>query len=124
MFQLLLDEHIFPGIAEQVKKKLPQAKIESLHFWDNGRLRQQSDIRILLEAQQEGWTLLTYDLATIPDVLKGMLDAGQDHAGVIFVARKSFAQNDHGGLVKALTYSWAGFKKRDWKNQIAFLQMA
>ena len=121
MFKLLLDEHIFPGIAEQVKKKLPQAKIESLRTWNNGRLLQQSDERILLEARQEGWTLLTFDLATIPPLLSQMHALEEEHAGVIFVSRKSFAQNDHGGLVKALVASWTGWKKLDWKNKTHFL---
>ena len=121
MFKLLLDEHIFPGIAEQVKKKLPQAKIESLHSWNHARLLQQSDERILLEARQEGWTLLTFDLATIPPLLSQMRAVAADHAGVIFVSRKSFAQNDYGGLVSALVSSWAGWKKLDWKNQMHFL---
>lgn len=122
MFKLLLDEHVFPGIAGQVKKKLPQAKIESLHFWNNGRLLQQSDARILLEARQEAWTLLTYDLATIPTLLSQMRADAEDHAGVIFVSRASFAQNDYGGLVKALVASWAEWKKLDWNNRTAFLQ--
>lgn len=122
MFKLLLDEHISPAIAEQLRGARPGAEIVSLHTWELGRLRQQSDARILLEARQNGLTLLTFDLATIPPLLAEMGEMGEDHTGVIFVSSKSFAQNDYGGLVNALVATWPQWEERDWKNRIEFLQ--
>lgn len=121
MFRLLLDEHISPRVAGQVQAKLPKATIESVHRWNGGRLRQQSDERILLEARQEGWTLLTFDLATIPLLLAEMTRLGEHHGGVIFVSTKSFPQNDYGGLVKALVSSRPDWETQDWSNRVEFL---
>ena len=122
MFRLLLDEHVFPGIAEQVKRRIPGARIEALHSCQGGRLMQQPDARILAEALKEGWTLLTYDLATIPPLLTEMAAVNEEHSGVIFVSRKSFAQDDHGGLVNALVSSWPDWKKLVWTNRVEFLR--
>ncbi len=122
MFKLLLDEHISPVIAGQLRCALPKAKIDSIHSWERGRLRQQSDARILLEARQSGWSLLTFDLATIPPLLADMAELGEDHAGVIFVSSKFFAQNDYGRLVKALCTAWLNWEQQNWKNRVEFLQ--
>ena len=122
MFRLLLDEHISPAIAEQLRAALPDAEVTSVHSWENGRLLQQSDERILLEARENGWTLLTFDLATIPPLLSEMIEMAEDHAGVIFVSTKSFAQNDYGGLVRSLAAAWSIWQQQEWTNRIEFLQ--
>lgn len=122
MFRLLLDEHIPPAIAEQLRAKLPDAIVDSVQSWRGGRLRNQTDERIILEAREEGWTLLTFDLATIPPLIADMTRLGEDHCGVIFVSTKSFAQNDYGGLVRALSEAWPQWIQRDWLNRVEFLQ--
>ena len=81
MLRLLLDEHISPRVAEQVRRAIPGAEIEAIQHWGDGRLFQQSDERILHEAEMEGWTLLTYDLATIPPLISELSDLGKDHGG-------------------------------------------
>ena len=106
MFRLLLDEHILPKLAEQIRAEVPGAEVESLHFWRGGRLLHQPDARILREALEAGWSLRTFDLATIPAHLAELAAAGAAHHGVIFVSAKFFAQNDHGGLVRAIAAMW------------------
>lgn len=122
MLRLLLDEHIMPALAAQLRSAIPGAEVDSLHFWRNGRLLHQSDDRILHEAHAAGWTLLTFDLATIPALLAEKAEMGEDHSGVIFVSAKSFAQNDHGGLVRAIPSLWSAWSRLDWKNRAEFLR--
>lgn len=73
MLQLLLDEHISPMIAEQVK-------IESIFAGKNGVLQGTDDDFILQTLLPEKITLVTYDLATIPLLLRDMMENGQNHA--------------------------------------------
>ena len=122
MLRLLLDEHVMPALAGQLRSAIPGAEIESLHSWRGGRLLHQSDERILDEARAAGWTLLTFDLATIPALLAEKSEMGEDHGGVIFVSVKSFAQNDHGGLVRAIAGLWPVWESLEWKNRTEFLR--
>jgi len=122
MLRLLLDEHLMPALAAQLRSAIPGAEIESLHFWRAGRLLHQSDHRILHEAHAAGWTLLTFDLATIPSLLAEKAEMGEDHSGVILVSTKSFAQNDHGGLVRAIASLWPVWVGLIWKNRTEFLR--
>lgn len=110
------------SFAEQLRAKVPDATFDSVQSWRGGRLRKQSDERIVLEACDEGWTLLTVDLATIPPLIADMTRLGEEHAGVIFVPTKSFAQNDYGRLVHALSKAWPKWAQRDWLNRVEFLQ--
>jgi len=119
--KLLLDEHLWPGVADLVWRALPGAKIQSLHHYDNGRLMNTTDDEILDEARRGEWTLVTFDLNTIPRLLSDKAMAQEDHGGVIFVSNKSFAQNDHGGLAKALIAVLQSESETDWTNRIMFL---
>lgn len=122
MLRLLLDEHLMPALAAQLRSAIPGSEVDSLHFWRGGRLLHQSDDRILHEAHAAGWTLLTFDLATIPALLAEKSEMGEDHSGVIFVSAKSFAQNDPGGLVRAIASRWPAWFRLDWKNRTEFLR--
>jgi hypothetical protein len=122
MFKLLLDEHIWPTLALRLRESLPGATIESLHHWRGGRLLHQSDERILTEAYQAGMTLVTFDLATIPPLLSEKMAVGEQHGGVIFISSKSFAQNDHGGLLQTMVQSWPEWSAAAWTNRVAFLR--
>lgn len=120
--KLLLDEHVWPPLALRLREALPGAQIESLHHWMGGRLLQQPDERILSEAHRAGMTLLTFDLATIPPLLAEKLALGEEHGGVIFVSTKSFSQNDHGGLIRAILECWPEWSKGPWTNRVEFLR--
>jgi hypothetical protein len=122
MLKLLLDENVWPKLADKLRATLPRARIESLHTWKDGRLLHQSDERVLAEAHHAGWTLLTFDLATIPSLLAEKMELGEDHGGVILVSSKSFAQNDHGGLLRAIVRRWPEWSAGTWTNRVEFLR--
>jgi predicted nuclease of predicted toxin-antitoxin system len=120
--KLLLDEHVWPGLAGRLREALPGAHIESLHHWMEGRFLHQPDESILSEAHAQEMTLVTFDLATIPALLADRIALGEDHAGVIFVSTKSFAQNDHGGLLRAIIQCWPAWSATPWLNRVEFLR--
>ncbi len=120
----MLDEHICPVVASLVRELLQQAQLESVHNFRAGRFLNCEDGVIPREASREQWVLVTFDVNTIPDVLRGMAEAQEDHAGVIFISSKSFAQNDHGGLARALAAACRDGADADRTNRILFLSKA
>jgi hypothetical protein len=119
--KLLLDEHIWPGVAELVKRQIPEADVESIHRYADGSLMNTTDNEVLAEAHRDGWTLVTFDLNTIPRLLHEKAIANEDHNGVIFVSSKTFAQNDHARLAQALSVVARSEAAADWTNRVMFL---
>ena len=122
MLSLLLDEHIRPIVAEQIVAKDPSARILSIHHWHSGEFLSTDDEIILEAAFQEKLTLVTFDQSTIRPVLKVWGEQGQSHGGVVFIDNKSIAQNDFGGLVKAILNVWRQMQDVDFTDGILFLQ--
>ena len=122
MLTLLLDEHIAPIVAEQVAAKGMTARIVSIHRWHTGEFLHTEDDLILEAAYREQTTLVTFDQSTIRPVLKEWGEQGRSHGGVIFIDEKSIAQNDYGGLVKALLAVWRQMHEADFTDVVLFLQ--
>ena len=118
---LLLDEHIWPGVAAIVRDLLPQVQVESIHDFRGGRLMNCEDGIILRECLNGNWILVTFDVNTIPAILGEMAVNQEDHAGVVFVSSKSFAQNEHFTLAKGLVELARGEFDADWTNRVLFL---
>lgn len=119
--KLLLDEHIWPGVADLIVKQCPAAEVASLHHHNNGSLLNSSDDEVLAEAHRGKWTLVTFDVNTIPALLRDKAMANEQHSGVIFISSKSFAQNDHAGLAQALSLMARSEAESNWTNRVMFL---
>ena len=76
---------------------------------------------ILRECRREKWILVTFDVNTIPAILSEIAVNQEEHAGVIFISSKSFAQNDHPGLARALVELARSELDADWTNRVVFL---
>ena len=100
---------------------LPQLQVESLHHFSGGRLMNCDDGIILRECRSEKWILVTFDVNTIPAILSEMAVNQEEHAGVVFISSKSFAQNDHPSLARALVELASGELDADWTNRVVFL---
>jgi hypothetical protein len=121
MLHILTDEQIDPDVAAAAKKRCRGIQITTLFDWLDGHFIGASDEEILKEAARQSMSLLTFDLKTIPPLLRAWGERGVDHGGVIFVDNKSFAQNDISGISKALVELWELQAKHDWKNRCFFL---
>jgi len=121
MLHILTDEQIGPNVAVAAKRRCREISVVSLFDWLDGHFVGASDEELLREAARQEMTLLSFDLKTIPPLLRAWGERGIDHGGVIFVDNKSFAQNDTGGISKALVDLWELQGKLDWKNRCFFL---
>ena len=121
MLSLLLDQHISPEIAEQVRSKRPEIPIVSIYDWRGGTFVGMADRLILQVASQDRVTLVTYDRKSIPPVLQEWGSAGISHAGVIFVDNLTIASNDYGRPTRALIHYWVEQQTGDWTNRVGYL---
>ena len=121
MLRLLLDEHISPVVARELRLKEPELFITSVQEWEAGVHVGLTDAELLLLARAQGLTLVTYDQRTIAPLLKGWAEAGTVHGGVIFVDEKTVAPNDFGGLVRGLAAVWKQFGQQDWTDWVLHL---
>jgi hypothetical protein len=122
MLALLLDEQISPVVAEQIPSRRPDICAVSIHHWRDGALTGAVDAALLQAAADDGLTLVTYDLKTIPPLLVEWGAAGRSHAGVVLVDDRTIAPSGFGRLMRALVFLWERQRGRDWRNRIVFLE--
>jgi hypothetical protein len=118
---LLLDEHISPVVADQIRAKRPEIDVHSLFHWRGREFIGVPDPTILSALYTDARVLVTYDTQMLSDwsfVFSGELP----FAGIIFVDEHTIAPNDIGGLVLALLALWEQHHKDDWTNRIEFLR--
>lgn len=121
MLGFLTDEQISHAVAEQVRAKRPDIRIESVLKWQDGVLRNIEDSLLLEVALREYLVLVTYDQRTIPPILTELGFAGKQHAGVIFVDQRSIPSSDIGGLIQALIEIYDNQGKASWIDRVQFL---
>jgi len=119
--QFLLDEHIAVAVAAQLNVQRPASRTLTLARWNDAAYLGATDDVILKAAQVTGLTLVTYDLRTIPGLLKQWGEEGAAHGGVVFVDTRSITPTDIGGLVRALVELWDAEQASDWTNRVVFM---
>jgi len=124
MLAYLLDENISYVIAEQLVRSDSSIRVESIYRWQGGAFVGQAAASLLQAAQQDGLTLVTYDLKTIPPLLSELATESEAHAGVLFIDGSTIRSSDFGGLVRALLAHRLHYHQENWANRIAFLTAA
>jgi hypothetical protein len=122
MLRFLLDEHISPVVAEGLKRLDPLLEVHALQRWEGGRLLGRSDAECLEAAAQNGLSLVSYDLRTIPSLLRAWTAEGRTHAGVVLVDQATIPPWKVGGLVRALESLYFRAGDFDWTNRVEFLR--
>jgi hypothetical protein len=120
--KLLLDEHVPHAVAVGLRRRFPEIAVYAIADWEKGRLRGKPDVEALKAAIAGGLTLVTYDLWTIPILLKEWGLEGRDHCGVIFCDAKTIPQYAVGRLVKQIAKLYKTFRDDDWMNRVEFLE--
>jgi hypothetical protein len=120
MLRLLLDEHLSREVVFQAKAKHPSMDIQSIHDWEFGAFLGVPDPEILLEAESQRLTLLTYDQRTLWKYASDLMEAGRDLGGVIFVDDQTLPPNDIGGLMRALVWLWETKGNEVWQNRLIY----
>ncbi|HRZ34866.1 MAG TPA: hypothetical protein P5534_00705 [Candidatus Paceibacterota bacterium] len=122
MLQILTDEQISPDVAVAARRLCRGIPITPLFEWMESHFVSAPDGEILREAARKQLTLVSFDLRTIPPLLRACGEQGIDHGGLIFVDEKSIPQNDVGGLARSLCALWKLLGDADWTNRCFFLQ--
>src|ERR1019366_4986279 len=102
MLHIITDEQISPEVAVAARKLCRGLPITTLFEWVDGHFVGSPDEEILREAARQKMTLLSYDLRTIPPLLRTWGEQGIAHGGLIFVDEKSIPQSDIGGIARAV----------------------
>ena len=121
MLAYLTNEHISHVVAEQVRLKRPDIRIESSSVarWHPS---QHPDDLVLIAAMEEGLTLVTYDQKKIPPILLELASNGGHHGGVVFADRNSIPSDKVGILIQALIAFYDQYQALDWSDLVMFLQ--
>jgi len=124
MLSLLLDEQISPRTALALAALNARVPVASLYTWRSGTLTGTDDALVLQGAAEDGLTLVTYDLKTIPPVLVEWGTQGRPHGGVIFVDDRSISPANFGGLARSLLFCWETQGDWEWTDRIMYLKPA
>lgn len=120
--RFLLDEHISPKVARLLRERAIDAV--ALREWHNGQYLSRPDDEILRAAHQlEGRALVTFDVHSIPTVIRYFAESGTDHSGVIFVSTEAIGQDDVARLSAALERLAALQGDQPLENQVLFLSV-
>jgi hypothetical protein len=122
MLHILTDEQISPEVAVAAGRLCRGVPITTLFEWMDGHFVGAPDGEILREAARQKMTLLSFDLRTIPALLRTWGEQGTAHGGLIFVDEKSIPQSDIGGMARALCELWKFQGDADWTNRCFFLR--
>lgn len=122
MLKLLLDEHISPDVANGLRRRNRSLVVHWMTEWEGSDFLGKGDSACLLEGASQTLTLVTYDLRTIPPLLKLWAEEQRHHGGIIFVDEKTISQANIGGLVLALTQLSKETGKWEWTDRVYFLR--
>jgi hypothetical protein len=121
VLRFLTDEQISPAVASQAPKHCRGIGIIAMRDWQGGHFLGAPDELVLREAFQQRLTLVTFDLRTIPPLLRSWTGQGVDHGGVALLDERTIAQNDIGGLIASLCALWKTQGELDWTNRVVFI---
>jgi predicted nuclease of predicted toxin-antitoxin system len=119
LIRLLAETHIDPAVVDRLASE--GVDIVSLRDWRDGEHRDAPDDELLEIAATVGRVLVTYDIHTIPPLLKDWAIISRSHAGVIFVTGKSVRMNDIGALLRGLRDVIVEHGEDDWQDRAIYL---
>lgn len=124
MLQFLLDEHISPAVCSIVRQQRNHISIVSLLEWRGGSLRGKDDPIVLTQAAEAGFTLVTYDLRTIPALLQAWAANGVSHQGIVFIDERTCRPQDFAGIADCLIRIFDDLGTFEWRDRVAFASQA
>lgn len=122
MLQLLLDAHVSPQVGVHLIAGHKKLVVHDLVHWEGGRFLSSPDEELLEVAFRQGLTLVTFDLSSIPRLLKDWAEQGIRHGGIIFVDERTISSQDIGGLIRALHQLYKDQHEFDWTDRVIFLR--
>lgn len=122
--RLLLDAHIRKTAVAALQRRLPRLDAVHIADWRGGAFRTAEDAAILAACFEDSRILVTYDLRTVPGLLRQYAAENRSHAGVIFGDRRSVPPNNPNAVARALAVLAGEIGERDMTNAVRFLRSA
>ena len=120
--RLLLDCHIARGTIGALRPRLPSLHVEHLATWWSGQFLRGSDEDILAMCHSQKRVLVTYDLRTIPNLLRMWATEQRSHSGIIFGDEQSIKPSQPGVVAGALARIVKELGNAETTNLIRFLR--
>jgi hypothetical protein len=120
--RLLLDCHIAKGAIGALRQRLPSLQAEHLATWRAGAFLRGSDEDILTTCHSEQRVFVTFDLRTIPDLLRFWAAEQRPHSGLIFGDENTVRPNNPGAVAGAIARLAGEIGDADTTNLIRFLR--
>ena len=122
--KLLFDCHVAKAALGALRKSAPAVAAEHLADWRQGAFLRADDAAILAACHGEQRVFVTYDQATIPDLLRHWAAEERDHSGVIFADENTVAPDVPAKVAAALAALAAEIGDGDTRNMVRFLRPA
>jgi hypothetical protein len=120
--RLLLDCHISKGTIKILRAKAPFLSAEHLADWRAGAFLRATDEDILTLCHEERRTLVTFDLRTIPDLLREWAAEDRPHSGVIFGDEKTVRPTSPAAVATLVAEVAREHQNTGMLNKVRFLQ--
>lgn len=120
--KLLLDCHIAKATVQALRKNPSTLDAEHLAGWRSGAFLRASDEDILAACHRERRVFVTFDLKTIPDLLRCWEAEQRPHSGVIFGDDNTVKPSHPGAVAAALARLAKEIGGSDTTNLVRFLR--
>lgn len=117
---LLFDCHIPKTTLKALRSKATFLQVCHLAEWRAGGFLRASDEDILTACYEEQRTFVTFDLRTIPDLLRQWAAEDRPHSGIIFVDDKTFRPQSP-AFASALAALCSEYRSTGMLNIVRFL---
>ena len=120
--KLLFDCHVAKAAVGALRKVAPGIQAEHLAQWRGGAFLRAGDDEILAACHDERRVFLTYDQATVADLLRQWFAEERPHSGVIFADENTVKPNDPGDVARAVAELAGEIGSSDTKNLVRYLR--
>jgi hypothetical protein len=122
--KLLLDCHITKATLGALRDIAPGIRAELLSDWRRGAFRRADDAEVLMACYEERRAFLTYDLTTVPDLLRRWASEERPHSGVLFADTMAIPPNMPARVAAAVAKLAEEIGDADLENVVLFLRGA
>jgi predicted nuclease of predicted toxin-antitoxin system len=122
--KLLFDCHVAKATVGALRKVAPGIQAEHLAQWRGGAFLRAGDDEILAACHQERRVFLTYDQATVADLLRLWAAEERPHSGVVFADENTVKPNVPADVASAVAALAKEIGNADTVNLVRHLRPA
>jgi hypothetical protein len=120
--KILLDVHVAKATIGALYKAAPRVDAAHISLWRGGAFLRADDAEILAACHTEKRVFVTYDMATIPDLLRRWMAEDRPHSGVIFGDENTVRPNAPAEVARAIASLAKDLGEADTTNLVRYLR--